>query len=411
MKNIFALFVLIFLVTPLRLQGQEWTRFRGPNGSGLAEAPGLPVKWSEKDFLWKIELPGGGHSSPVVWGDKVFVTSADKETGARTLLCIGVGDGHVLWKREFPLAAYGQHNDNSYAAATPAVDADHVYICWITPEHYDLIAIDHAGKDVWKVDLGPFKTQHMNGSSPILFEDMVIIANDQDIPASCVIALDRKTGARRWRVPRQSTKAASATPCIYQPKGQPAQLILTSFSDGMTALDPYTGSLLWRLNDVFDVRVVASPIVAGDLLIGNAGEGPGGRELVAVKPAASREGKAQVAYKLVPKTPYVPTPLAKGNRLFMWADSGIISCLEASTGREIWSEKVGASFYGSPVCVNDKLYCVSKKGEVFVVSAGDKYQMLARNPLGELAHTTPAISGGRMFVRTYSHLVCIGAKP
>ncbi|HEV8606040.1 MAG TPA: PQQ-binding-like beta-propeller repeat protein [Tepidisphaeraceae bacterium] len=405
------LFTLLFLCASLPASAQEWTRFRGPNGSGLAApAPGIPVQLSPSDINWKIELPGIGHSSPTLWGNRLFITCSEAASARRTLLCINSTDGSIFWQKDFDSHTFKQHPDNSYAAATPAVDADQVYICWIAPESYMFYAFDHKGNEIWKKDLGTFKSQHMNGGSPILFEDMVILAVDQDAAdKSYVIAMDRKTGEPRWKTPRRSDTGASSTPCIYQPKEGNPQIIVTNKTDSLAALDAKTGKLIWDLPEVMRLRSVASPIVAGDLIIANCGEGAKNRVLVAVRPPDSPGQKPQIVYKITTTTsPYVPTPLFKDGRLFLWNDTGGVTCLKAASGEVLWEGKTSADFYGSPICVNDKLYGMSKKGELIVVGTGDKFELLARNPLNEMTHATPTVANGKMYLRTTSHLYSVG---
>jgi outer membrane protein assembly factor BamB len=407
----YALCGLIVLAASLPAFAQEWTRFRGPNGSGLAApSPGIPVKFSPADCNWKIDLPGAGHSSPSLWGNRLFITCTDPASAQRILLCLNADDGSPLWRKEFNSITFKQHPDNSYAAATPAVDAEHVYFCWIAPESYMFYAFDHKGTEIWKKDLGPFKSQHMNGSSPILFEDTVIMAVDQDVPdKSYVIAMDRKTGDVRWKTPRRSDTGASSTPCLYQPKEGNAQVIVTNKTDSLAAIDAKTGKVLWDVPEVMRLRSVASPIVAGDLIVANCGEGARNRVLIAVRPPPSPGQKPQIVYKITTTTsPYVPTPLYKDGRLYLWNDTGGVTCLKADSGDVIWEGKTDSPFYASPVCVNDKLYCVSKKGEVVVVAMSDKFDLLAKNPLNELSHATPAVANGKMYVRTATKLHCIG---
>jgi outer membrane protein assembly factor BamB len=396
----------LFAALTLPARADDWPRFRGPNGSGLS-ADTIPAKWEKSNFKWTLDLPGVGHSSPSIIGDHLFITCAAKDASERMLLCVNAPTGDILWKKTFPNSAFKQHGDNSYAAATPAADAEQVYVAWVAPESYVLAAFDHSGKEIWKADLGPYKSQHMNSSSPILFEDMVIMANDQDGP-SFVIAFDRKTGNVRWKTPRHTKVAASATPCIYQPAGQSPQLILSSTAEGVTAYNPRTGGLLWQVGDVFKHRVVASPTICGDLIIANCGEGPNGKMLVAIHPPTAKDAKPTLAWSLVPNTPYVPTPVARGNHLFIWTDTGTVTCVDGKTGNEIWQERLGNGFYTSPVCAGDKLFGITKKGEVIVLSAADKPGILARNSLNEMVHSTPAIAGGRMFIHTYGKLICIG---
>lgn len=384
---------------------QEWTRFRGPNGSGVSTATTIPVQWTDKDYRWKAKLPGVGHSCPVLWGDRVFVTSADNETGKRFVLCYNAKDGSRRWQREFDGVRHGKHADNSFASATPAVDAERLYLCWATPKEYVVVALDHDGKDVWRVDLGPYKSGHGFGSSPIVHDDLVIIANDQD-GTSSVVALDRGTGKERWKTQRKS-KAGYATPCVYQPKDKAAELILTSWEHGISSIDPKTGKENWEL-DIFSKghveTPIGSPIVAGDLVLGTCGWMGVKKEIVAVRPGA----KQPEAYRIDRAAPLCLTPLAKDDLLFVWSDEGIVSCASLATGEIHWRERVPGTYYGSPVWANKHLYCMSRDGDVLVLAAAKKFAQAARNPLGEGSHSTPAIAGGRMFLRTFSHLICVG---
>ena len=388
----------------------EWARFRGSDGAGLSDVSTFPTKWTDKDVRWKVALPGVGHSSPTVWGDRVFTTVADEQTGTRTIVCVNAGNGSLLWKRDYPADVYRHHGENSYASSTPAADAERVYVCLMSPTSLKVVALDHAGKDAWSADMGPFVTEHGGGHSPVVLDDMVIVANDQTGPGSCVVALDRRTGSQKWKTPRRSHRFSASTPCVYRPRdGGPAQIVVTSWAHGITGLDPANGLVLWELPDAFEARTVASPVAANEagLVFGTCGEGAGGRYLIAVRPG-SGGAKPEVAYKLMKNAPYVPTPLVKGNRLFYWSDSGMVTCARADTGETLWQERVGGTFFGSPVCVGDTLYCVSKRGEVVALAASDKFELLGKTDLGEKSDATPAIAGGRMYLRTYGHLLCVG---
>lgn len=387
---------------------QDWTRFRGPNGSGLGEAKNLPVQWAESDFNWRIDLPGHGHSSPVVWGGKVFITASEKETARRFLLCVNTADGVVSWKKEWEAAAFRQHADNSFASSSPAVDQDRVYVFWASPEQSSLIALDHAGNEVWQHELGPFVSQHGSGASPVVFKDSVVLYFDQDVPESFLLALDSATGKERWKRKREGNSSSSGTPCLRQAADGRAEFIVTSRSVGMTAIDAGTGEKTWELPKAFSRRCVSSPILAGDLVVATCGEGTSEAWMVAVKPGAPGGTEPALAWELPRVPPYVPTPIAVGDLLFLWKDYGLVTCLRAATKEQLWSEKVEGAFYGSPVCVNGRLYNMTRRGEMVVLAAGEKFEPLARNPVGEGSHATPAISGGRMFLRTFSHLLSIG---
>jgi len=388
----------------------EWTRFRGPDGAGISPATGIPVKWTEQDYRWKAKLPGQGHSSPVLWGDKVFITSADKDTYQRIVVCLKAADGTVAWEKRFESAQTVVTPANSLASSTPAVDADHVYVYWTTKEEITLLALDHSGKEVWRRKLGEFISEHGSGVSPVVFGDVVILPNDQEGNSS-IIAVDRKTGADRWSIPRNTAKAAYGTPCVYRPDGGPPELIFTSNGHGVTSVDPATGQINWELKDAFSLRTVHSPVVAAGLIVNSCGVGGVAQRFVAVQPGSKKGGKEpKLVWEEKKSIPYVPTPVAKDDKLFLWTDNGVVRCLRAATGEQVWEGRVQDMFYGSPIWAEGRLYCISRKGVVHVVSAGDKFELLATNELGEGSHATPAIAGGVLYLRTFSHLIAIGGK-
>jgi outer membrane protein assembly factor BamB len=395
---------------------QEWTRFRGPNGQGISRCKTIPVKWTQDDYNWKIKLPGGGHSSPVLWGDTVFVTCGDGETGGGVLLALRASDGGTLWRQDCAMGTYRMNKLNSYATATPAVDSDHVYTLWPAAEKIILAATDHDGGEIWRRTFGGHHSQHGSGTSPIVLDDIVVFTCEHEDSTkkdakSFWIALDRRTGRTRWELQRQTgPKTSYSTPCLYSPAGGAAQLVFESQRHGMTGVDPRTGEIVWEVESAFPSRVVSSPVVADGLLIGSCGDGSSGKRLIAIRPGAVDKAiLAKEVYSVEDGAPYVPTSIATGGLLFTFHDRGYVSCLRADTGERLWREKPDKKFYGSPVCVDGKLYCITTGGDVLVIKAAETYEPLARNPLGETSHATPAVAGGRMYLRTYSHLICIGA--
>lgn len=395
--------------------GDTWPRFRGENGLGTSNEAEIPVEWSEDHFLWKADLPGKGHSSPVIWEDRLFVASGDPETAERVLLCYNASTGEKLWERRYSSTTHNLHAHNTYASNSPAVDGKHVYVAWVTPERYLAMALDHDGNEVWQRDLGPFASQHGFGASPMVFGDLVIFTNDQradkeNPQESFVVALDRQTGQTRWRRSRPSSRAAYGTPCLYYPPEGSPQLIVTSDAAGITALDPVSGGILWQAPDVFPFpwRCVNSPLVAGGLIWASCGEGGVGKQMVAVRPPASPGQEPEVVYTINRSAPYVPTPIECNGLLFVWRDAGTVVCLDLETGDELWTGRVGGAYHGSPVCVDGKLYCASQQGDVVVIAADKEFKLLARNELGEGSSSTPAVAHGRMYVRTESTLFCIG---
>jgi outer membrane protein assembly factor BamB len=388
---------------------QEWSRFRGPNGTGLSDSKFAP-KFAPTDFSWKIELPGGGHSSPVLWGKKLFIACCDDHTARRTLLCINADDGSTIWRRDVDSQTHKLHMNNSYASGTPAVDGEHVYICWSTPAELTVMAYNMDGTDAWNAPLGAFISQHGGGQSPIVMGDLVLLTDINEGPSSYLFGLDRKTGQVRWRTPMGRTdKFCPASPCLYQPAGGPEQAIFLSKVEGFSGIDLATGKILWETPGVFDARAVGSPLIWHDLIIGACGDNGIGHQLAAVHPgtAASPASKAWVTGN---DTPYVPTMLIKNDLLFCWNDIGVITCRQPATGKVIWQQRVPGTFFGSPVCADQTIYALSQKGEVVSIAAKDKFELLGRTPLEEKSNATPAIAEGKMFFRTYTHLSCVKAN-
>lgn len=390
---------------------ENWPRFRGPNGSGVGEAKDVPTEWTLADFNWRVSLPGVGHSSPVIWGQRLFVTAGDEQSGVRHVLCLDAASGRILWSREFAGDKARKHEHNSLASGTPAVDDKHLYITWATPQECLVLALDHEGQEKWRANLGVFKGGHGAGVSPIVHEDLVIMGNDQEGESS-VVALERMTGQVRWRVGRK-TKVAYSTPCIYQQPGRTAEVIFTNWEHGIMGLDSASGRTNWELQ-VFDQghveTSIGSPIVAGGLVLGTCGWLGYATHTVAVRPYGAETAKPAEVYRVDRGAPLTTTPLAVGGLLFLWADEGIVTCVDAATGKQHWQRRVGGNYYSSPIALGDRIFCPSRDGEMVVLAATPEYRLLARNPLGEGTHSTPAIAHGRLYVRTFSHLISLG-KP
>ncbi|MHC4742188.1 MAG: outer membrane protein assembly factor BamB family protein [Planctomycetota bacterium] len=394
-------------------QAENWPRFRGPNGQGISHEENIPVKWTQGEYNWKVTLPGTGYSSPVVWDDIVYITCSKKEEATAKLLALNVSDGRTLWEKDFTFKPYKMNRINSFAAATPAADADAVYALWPTGDTTLFVAFDHKGKKIWERTFPGVKSGHGPCTSPLVLGDIVVFTHENEGESNAEkpsfwIALDRKTGKNHWRLPRDTgPKTSYSTPCVFPSLENAEAIVFTSFSHGVTGVNPQNGKVLWEADSAFEARVVCSPAIADGLILSSCGSGSAGKYMAAIKPSGT--GKPTEAYRITgPAASYVPTPLSAEGLLFTCHDRGQISCLNANTGKLLWQEKPAGRYYGSPVWVNGKVYVITVDGEVVVVKAADKYELLGVNPLGEKSQATPAVANGRMYLRTDSHLISIG---
>ena len=391
---------------------QEWTRFRGPNGQGHSNAKNVPVKWTQSDYLWTADLPGTGHSSPVIWGDKLFITCCDQKQAKASVLALSTADGKTLWKKDYQLADSRMNALNSYAASTPAVDKDRIFVIWPTPNELTVIALDHDGNEKWQKKFGPISSRHGPCVSPMLYGDLVIFTQEQEMNQQGLksrwLALNRNDGQTRWEIPRDNGSHVShATPCVNADDSGRDYLVFSSLVYGISAVDPKNGSILWE-QPGFTVRALTSPVLAGNLIIATCGSGGSGKTLLAVR-AASKGTPAGVAYKIEDRTvPFVSSAIAVNDLLFTFHDQGQVVCRDAQTGAEKWAEKPGGRFFGSPICVEDRLYCMSADGEVVVIKVADRYELLSVNPLGEKTQATPAVAGGVLYLRTLTKVFALG---
>jgi outer membrane protein assembly factor BamB len=413
-----AICYLLILLVSRGSFAQEWTRFRGPNGSGVSHATTIPTTWTDADYCWKVQLPGMGHSSPVIWGEKVFLLSADPSDATRYVLCYSAENGSLLWRRNFESAVHQIHGHSSYASSTPAVDARHVYVAWSTPAEITFKAFTHEGIEKWNVDLGSWVGRHGFCNSPIVYENKVILHLSQqaekldpgEVPGeSCMVALDGASGRELWRTPLVSQQVSYSVPFIYTPPVGKPELVCTSTGNGVFSLDPATGHENWSI-DTFDKRTISSPILAGGLIFGSNGSGAYSENyLVAIRPGNHPEVVYTMKNSSRVKAPYIPSVIAQGDTVFLIYDRGFASCIDAPTGKIHWMQRTGGKFSGSPVRVRDKIYAIDEDGLVWVIAADKKeLKILAKNDLGEPSRSTLAVAGEKMFLRTGSQLFCVG---
>lgn len=408
----FTMALLVVALTAAAANADVWPRFRGPNGDGQGEAPSVPSKFTDGDYAWKKELPGVGHSSPVVWNDRIFVTSANPETAEFIVMCFDLATGDEKWQRRFPGGLHPKHAANTFATATPAVDEGNIYVAWKAGETVQLAALTHDGVDVWEQPVGRLAEPHGFGTSPMLVGDVICITKDTDVEAdSEILGFDRRNGKMLWHTPCGVGKTSFATPCIWKSPEGKTLLLMSTMSKGLTAYDPSTGQIVWNAftQDLPD-RCVSSPILAGNLVLISCGSGNKGLHLIAARLGAANEIPKEV-YRLDKNVPNIPTPVVAGDLTFVWYDGGIVTCIDTATGKVHWRERVGGNFHCSPLHVGDRIFGISLQGDVVVLAARKDYKLIARNTLGEPVTATPAIAGGRMLIRTEQSLICLGGKP
>ena len=400
------------------LATRHWTQFRGNNNAGVVENANLPVRWSAEDYQWNIELRGTGNGSPVIWQDRVFITCCDQQSGEVMLQCLDLAEGQEVWHKSFKCDAYRMHSRSSYASSTPAVAEEAVYLTYASETSTMIIALSHAGEELWRRDLGSWLSQHGFGVSPVVHGEHLIFLQSQQAQqlrqgqqpgTSRMVALSRESGETAWETKLTATRACYGLPCIYQSDQFGSQLVGCNTGDGFYAIDPKTGEMLWS-EPAFGQRVVASPILVGSLLIGTCGSGGGNNALVAMRLAADGRSKPEKVYEIRQNANYVPSPLAVGGRLFMFSDRGIVSCLNVENGELLWRQRVAAGFSGSPVSNGSHVYCVDEKGQLFVIRNADEYELTAQVDLGQPSRATPAVLPDGLLLRTDSRLMLVRSK-
>lgn len=402
-------FLLAFSLTlahSLALPAADWPRFRGPNGDGIVTDPGVPGTWSATENVrWKVPVPGTGHSSPIVSNGRVFVTSFLPESGERVLLCFDRAGGKRLWQKAVVTApAEKMHKNNTPASSTPVADGERVWSAFLDGDAVAVACHDFAGEPQWKKSFPGFASHHGFCGTPVLFENMLVVNGDSDGDAF-LAALDARTGETKWRTPRPNRTRSFSVP-VFVPVNGKTQLVLAG-SKSIAGFDPHTGKQVWVADSPTD-KFVASAAHAGGLIFAT-GTSPN-NSLAAIDPTGSGNvTKSHVRWTDAKIASYVPSPLAFGNRLFVLSDSGVATLFEATTGKKVWSERLGARLvHASPLLVNGLIYCLADDGTTFVLKAADEFEVVAKNALKEECHATPAVSGGQLFIRSAGHLWCVG---
>jgi outer membrane protein assembly factor BamB len=418
----------------------EWPGFKGQSRMGVGDGP-APSRWdgqSREHVAWSAPIPGIGHSSPVVWGHQVFVTTAvpdraaaypvglsediatavDGRRYAWRVMSLDLRSGRTLWDRTLHegLPRSKRHSKNSFATPTPATDGRYLVVYMGSEGLYGL---DMQGNVLWKQDLGVLEIgfyldpsyQWGISSSPVIYRDLVIVQVDLD-RGSYLAAYDLRTGRQVWKTPRHDGQSWS-TPVLYL--GAPRDLLVANAASHVRAYDPRTGRELWQLR--WDMEIVLStPTVANGLIYSASGKGDR-QPIVAVRPTARGEvpladahggPRSPLAWSRLTGGAIVTSPLVYGECLYALVDLGVLRCVSPSTGEIHYQQRIPDSFLASPVAADGKVYLASEDGNIYVVRAGPRYELIAVNPMGEPSVATPAFARGRLIIRTIGHVVAVG---
>jgi outer membrane protein assembly factor BamB len=442
MKTYFFSFISICVLASVA-HAQNWPQFRGPGAAGVVEGSPAATTWNaekSQNTRWKTKIPGLGHSSPVVWGNKIFVTTAvtsgkdetrfglygdvapvkDDPQHTWKVYALDKQTGKVLWEQTAfqGLPKVKRHPKSTHSDSTPVTDGK--YLVALFGSH-GLYAYNLNGKLLWKQDLGVLDAgwfydpdyQWEHGSSPVIYRDLVIVQADVQ-KDSFIAAYYLKNGKLAWKTPREEI-SSWGSPTVYEGKTR-AELI-TNGSKAIRGYDPATGKELWRLTPNSEVTT-PTPFVAHDLIFVTSGYAPI-QPIYAIRPGASgdislKDGKdssASIAWSKQRGGPYMPTPVVYGDLLYTCSNQGVLTAYNAKTGERVYQERLGGkggAFTASPVASDGKIYLSSEDGDVFVVKAGPKYELLATNPVGEVMMATPAVSDGLVIVRGINHLFAFG---
>jgi outer membrane protein assembly factor BamB len=423
----------------------NWPSFRGPDGTGVADGQQPPVTWNLKageNVRWKTPIPGLGHSCPIVWGNRVFVTTAisskpdpkirignygdvnsvnDKTKHTWQVLCLDRDSGEILWKRTAfeGIPKIKRHLKGSQANCTPATDGRHVVACFGSEGLY---CYDFAGKQLWKRDLSTLDTSFAIdeeyewgfGNSPIIHDGLAILQCDISHD-SFIAGFSLQDGAKVWSTSRDEIPSWSS-PVIWH--NSQRDEIVTNAAQYARGYDPKTGAELWRLAKKSEVTI-PTPVVGKELVYITSGNRPI-QPIFAIKPGAAgdislkkeEDKNSHIVWSKMRGGPYMPTPILYGPYLYTCSNSGIVTCYEAKTGKEIYRKRMGdGSYTASPVAADGRLYFCAEKGEVRVIKAGPSFELLSINTMDDYVMATPAISNGSLFVRTQHFLISLGAKP
>ncbi len=412
------LLVLLFIWLTSSVRAENWPAFRGPTGQGISTETGLPLQWSKtSNVAWKAEIPGEGWSSPIVYGDQVFVTTATGNGVSCRVICLDRKSGKVRWNTEvFQQTPRRKETRNSYATPTPVTDGKHVYVAF---GDGSIAALSVSGKVVWTNREFDFYSQHGLGVSPVLHEDLFIIPFDWSSDGedkkvgwqkpwdkSFVLAIDKNTGKVRWKAKRGLSRIAHVTPNILPENG--GHQLISGAGDVVQGFDLKTGERIWSVFSQGE-GVVPSIVIGGGLIFTGSGfEKP---TIRAVRPGGKGDvTKTHIAWEQTKGVPSVPSFIYHKPYLFTITDGGVASCLKADTGEIVWQDRIGGNHAASPIYAEGRICFLSMEGESTIIEAKPEFKVVARNTIEEACQASYAVSQKQLFIRSEKNLYCIGQK-
>ena len=407
--------ILLTLLTvniTLKTHAQNWPNWRGPNGDGTSTETNIPTRWdSITNVSWKSPVPGIGYSSPVIWEDKLFITSALPDNQEKLLLCYQCKTGELLWQKTVVKSIFeGKHKVNSYASGTPATDGTLVYVSFLDGEDVVVAAHDFAGKQIWIQRPGKFFSPHGFSCSPSIYKDKVIVTinskgNGEGKGHSFLAALNKADGKIIWKIPLENPAHSFSTPIFREISGE-MQMIYPGNLE-VASYNPNDGSKNWFVRGPSE-DFCSSPVYdesTGLLLVSSSWPK---RILLAINPTGEGDvTESHVVWRSTEGACYVPSPVITGDYLFSTMTSGKVHCIDISSGKILWMKDMGRQ-YSSPVVANGLVYMPNDEGLITVIKPGPAFKTVASNAIGEGMNASPAISNGKIYLRGERHLFCIG---
>ena len=411
----FTICLIMTLNSCLIISADDWMRFRGPNGQGISSEKKLPVNWSQdENIVWKTSIPGKGWSSPIVFEDRIFLTTATEDGVACRVICINRADGSVSWNKEVHRQQTGpMRKQNSYATPTPVTDGKQVYVVF-----YDgtVTAVDFSGEIIWKNSEVNFFSLHGLGASPIVADGLLIMPFDGSSPdeqkvgwkqpwkEAVILALDTKDGSVRWKGRRGESRVGHVTPILMEDLKQ----VVSAGGDRVQGFDLDSGKRIWSIYSQGE-GVTPSPVIGDGLIFTSSGfEAP---TLRAIRIGGKGDvTKTHIAWEQSRGVAALPSLLYVKPYLYSISRDNILYCLEAKTGQIVWRERLSGNHWASPVYADGRIYILSEDGVTLVLRPGSKYDEMTQNDLGETCFASMAVSNGHFFLRSAEHLYCIGQE-